>query len=340
VVSSSRAPITLKAPGIPLSKVYHSMAHARLVKLLKNLALLIIPLFSHRFSHIGSLYFGSSLPPPYIMPSSTSTPKAGQFRGAAFPFSLSMSAIAPLETPKLASEKVGLHAKRYSNEADFHVGPVISWPFFGSNRGELSHPNEIDRGPWSTTESYLISCAQREIDGVIRENEGKAAPHKLHLDPDEIRSSRHHHLKAVPGDESDDSDEWDLQECQEEWEGPGDVMYRDYRRMQRSTFLVAHMAQRVESVRQEMQRWIRVMERLSVPGVDDGEEFGLDCHDLSLENIFVDEDDHSKIVSSEWVLIMFFFSFYSHSIDMHHRLGINYHSPSLGLCPPPRLPPI
>ena len=27
------------------------------------------------------------------------------------------------------------------------------------------------------------------------------------------------------------------------------------------------------------------------------EEFSLDCHDLSLENVFVDADDHSKIVS-------------------------------------------
>jgi hypothetical protein len=26
--------------------------------------------------------------------------------------------------------------------------------------------------------------------------------------------------------------------------------------------------------------------------------FGLDCHDLSLENIFVDENDHSIIVSA------------------------------------------
>ena len=106
----------------------------------------------------------------------------------------------------------------------------------------------------SSTESYLISYAQHEIDGVIRENEGKAAPHKLHLDPDEIRSSRHRRLTAVPGDESDESDEWDLQESEEEWEGPGDVMYRDYRRMQRSTFLIAHMEKRVQNVRQEMQR--------------------------------------------------------------------------------------
>jgi hypothetical protein len=126
---------------------------------------------------------------------------------------------------------------------------------------------------------------------------GKAAPHKLHLDPDEIRSFRHRRLTAVPRD-----DEWDLQESEEEWEGPGDVMYRDYARIQRSTFLMAHMERRVQSVRQEMQRWIQVMERLSI-GIDDGdgggdggEDFGMDCHDLSLENVFVDKNDHSKIV--------------------------------------------
>ena len=138
---------------------------------------------------------------------------------------------------------------------------------------------------------------------------GKAAPHRLHLDPDEIRASRHHHLQAVPDDQSDESDEWELEESEEEWDGPGDAMYRDYRRMQRSTFLVAHLHQREAIVREEMARWVRMMERLAVgvgAGVDPGgggggggggeEAFGLDCHDLSLENVFVDEHDHSKIV--------------------------------------------
>jgi hypothetical protein len=145
----------------------------------------------------------------------------------------------------------------------------------------------------------LLSCAEREIAGVIRENEGKSAPHRLHLDPAEIMASRHHHLNALPGDKSDDSDEWDLEESEEEWEGPGDAMYRDYRRMQRSTFLVAHMATREHSVRNEMQRWMRLMERLGIStDQTHAEEFGLDCHDLSLENIFVDEHDSAKIVGS------------------------------------------
>ncbi len=187
-------------------------------------------------------------------------------------------------------------------QTQFHIGPIISWPFFGSNRGDLLHPNEINRGPWSSTQEYLDSCVQREVTGVIRENEGKAAPHKLHLDPDEIISSRHHHLQAVPGDQSDDSDEWDLEESEAEWDGPGDAMYRDYRRMQRSTFLIAHLDQRVQRVKAEMQRWMALMTRLrskvSKLGAEDGadELFGLDCHDLSLENVFVDDEDPTKIV--------------------------------------------
>ncbi|KAG2063559.1 hypothetical protein BDR04DRAFT_1123180 [Suillus decipiens] len=121
----------------------------------------------------------------------------------------------------------------------------------------------------------------------LLENEGKSAPHRLHLDPDEIQSSRHHHLNAVPGDQSDDSDEWDAQESEEEWDGPGDVIM----------FLIAHIMRREESVRKEMGRWMRMMERLGACADHSGEteEFGLDCHDISLENVFVDENNPTEI---------------------------------------------
>ena len=56
-----------------------------------------------------------------------------------------------------------------------------------------------------------------------------------------------------------------------------------------------------------MARFLRLMERLGVVahGEGDGggggggaaEEFSIDCHDLNLENVFVDENDNSKIVS-------------------------------------------
>ncbi|KAJ3863324.1 hypothetical protein EV359DRAFT_43376 [Lentinula novae-zelandiae] len=295
--------IMSKARGIPLAKVYHSLSYNDLVRLLTNLAELVIPLFAHRFPELGSLYFGPN--PRANTDPSAPTPKALQMHYSAFPFSPTLP-LSPLPSAKPSGQNSSYAFPKSASQQEFHVGPIISWPFFGSNRGDLVHPNEINRGPWSTTQSYLESCVQREVTGVIRENEGKAAPHKLHLDPDEIMSSRHHHVKAVPGDESDDSDEWDLEESEEEWEGPGDVMYRDYRRMQRTTFLLAHTKEREECVRKEMARWSRLMERLmkherEVKGSTTQsqallpEEFGLDCHDLSLENVFVDSVDHHKI---------------------------------------------
>ncbi|KAF9479473.1 hypothetical protein BDN70DRAFT_690228 [Pholiota conissans] len=283
-----------KAPGIPLSQVYHGLPYNDLVKLIKNVAALIIPLFAHRFKAIGSLYFGpESSAFSTVLGSGTPTPKAIADRYSAFPFSPTLGVTGLIASPKSSS----LSLSSLPNE--YHVGPIISWAFFGSNRGELRHPTELNRGPWTTTPSYLASCVTREINGVIWENEGKSAPHRLHLDPDEIRSSRHHRLRAVPGDQSDESEEWNLSESEDEWEGPGDAMYRDYRRMQRSTFLVAHMAEREQKVRKEMGRWMSMMERLGalLKEKEGPEEFGLDCHDLSLENIFVDEKDNTTITA-------------------------------------------
>lgn len=261
---------------------------------------MVIPLFAHRFSQIGSLYTGPS--PQNTLSPGMPTPKPF-FHNLASPLTAIQepSSVPPMLTPRPLATfpmKIPLNPDLGT---EFHVGPMISWPFFGSNRGLLSHSNEINRGPWPTTRSYFNSCVDREIQGVISENEGRSAPHRLHLDPDEIISSRHHRMTAVPGDMSDDSDEYDLEESDEEWEGPGDGMYRDYRRMQRSTFLFTHMAQREKAARKEMGRWLNLMERLSqVAEPKDKnpkpEEFGLDCHDLSLENIFVDEVDHTKIV--------------------------------------------
>ncbi|KAL0958448.1 hypothetical protein HGRIS_000591 [Hohenbuehelia grisea] len=291
-----------KAPGVPLSRVYHSMAYKDLVKLIDNVAAMVVPLFGHRFPQLGSLYFNSATPgagtvaPAITFSSSTSssaTPRASDhLLSPSFPFA-----------PAAVARKLdnGIHPPKHT----YKVGPIISWPFFGSGRGDIPS-EELSRGPWSSTHDYLVSCAQREIQGVKRENDGRAAPHRLHLDPDEIHSSRHHHLNAVPGDRSDDSDEYDLEESEEEWEGPGDAMYRDYRRIQRSTFLVTHLVQREETVKREMGRWVHLMERLNTLLQKDGatthalgdsepEEFGLDCHDLSLENVFVDPEDNTRI---------------------------------------------
>lgn len=143
-------------------------------------------------------------------------------------------------------------------------------------------------------------------------------------------------MEAFPDDaDSDGSDEWDAQESEEEWEDcVGDAMYSDYRRMQRGTFLVAHIRRREEAVRHEMGRWMRLMERLGAcrgrPSNGEAEEFGLDCHDLSLENVFVDEKDHTKIVSRTLGSDLTYRL--TLAIDLRYRLGIDDDTTALGMC--------
>ncbi|KZV76710.1 hypothetical protein PENSPDRAFT_646163 [Peniophora sp. CONT] len=290
--------IMSKAKGAPLSSVYQNLSHHQLTGLLDNLASLVIPLFAHRFPSIGSLYFGTDASEPPPTPSAfaptipTPTIPSTSFR----PLTPSSNASSHGTTPRTNSSYFA-HTQQQPAQA-FHVGQIISWPFFGSNRGDLRHPVEIDRGPWTSTEEYFRACARREEQGVLRENEGTAAPHRLHLDPDEIYSSRHRHTNAVPEDKSDDSDEWDRDDSDDDvTDWPGDNMYRDYRRAQRTAFLISTLSQREQRLREEMARFIRVMHALGANSDPNGapEEFGIDCHDLSLENIFVDPENPSKI---------------------------------------------
>jgi hypothetical protein len=58
---------------------------------------------------------------------------------------------------------------------------------------------------------------------------------------------------------------------------------RNHRWMQRSAFLVSVLKERED--------------KRAVVEKGNQEEFALDCHNLSLENVFVDEKDHTKIVS-------------------------------------------
>ncbi|KIY47694.1 hypothetical protein FISHEDRAFT_44759 [Fistulina hepatica ATCC 64428] len=298
-----------QAPGTPLATVYHSLSYEQLVRLMRNLAQLIVgDIWRHRFSALGSLYLL-----PKDAPEQEPSPSHSAGRSPLICRSASGFLGWSVATPKVSQ----LYPNTADEDPKFTIGPIVSWPFFGSNRGDLSHPDEIFRGPWSTTEEYLASCAERELKGVIRENEGRAsqaAPHRIHLDPDEINASRHHRLRALEGvgDESDDSDEYDLDESEDEWAGPGDAMYRDYRRMQRTTFLMVHLREREDTIHNEMGRWMRLMKKLisalesknsvelgDCRGPEDNvgeyEEFGLDCHDLSLENVFVDNNDPTKI---------------------------------------------
>ena len=74
--------------------------------------------------------------------------------------------------------------------------------------------------------------------------------------------------------------------------------YRDYRQDLRSSLLVAQHASRLQSVTNDMDRYMRYMTRdLGIDETDpDFADFVFHLHDLSLANIFVDPMCHSRIV--------------------------------------------
>lgn len=244
-----------KAPGLPLSKFYYHMSRDALRQLLQNVAQLLIPLFAHRFPKTGSLYMNRPL--------------------------------------RYYQSRTPTHLPPDPQRDEYFVGPIVSWAFFGGGRGEKL---AIDRGPWSSTRAYLTSATEREVAAVQAECSGSAAHHRPHLPPEDYEYDS-------STDVSDNEDEpWRAARWARGASGlsdsdsdPGELVYRDYRRTQRTSFLVAHTMQRVETVRREMDRFLRVMESLGAVPADNQDEFSLDMHDISLENIFVDEVDHSKV---------------------------------------------
>jgi hypothetical protein len=218
----------------------------------------------------------------------------------------------------------------------YSLGPLISWPFFGSSRGLL---RTLDRGPWRYTESYLESCARREINDVIRENEGRMMGKKPMRMPSTGNSdeaadntggieagSESYQYPPSDGPSSPSSTISSL-----EFDDPADTFYRDYRAAQRFDFLVAHTNTREVNVRNEMGMALNYFGRLLDEWAKSNTEmgtkaFGLDLHDLSRENVFVDEKDHSKVVSFKmWIIIPAL----NRTEDMHHRLGVRHHSTAL-----------
>ena len=247
-------------------------------QLFSNLAQHILTLFSHRFNAVGSL-FSSVNPaiPPSVpqtpLESRPGTPRPGLQPQSSYPFPR------PAGPQRADGTDGGLPRSRSQSSvtpaASFTVGPIVSWPFFGEGRGV----QDLDRGPWSTLEAYLRACCDREIDAVQKECEGRAASHRPHLPPEEGHS-------APSSSDEEDSDD-------------GEVYYRDYRTRQRTSLLVAHAHARVGVVRQEMERFLKYMRDLGCGSLkrDQLDAFSFDLHDLSLDNIFVDESDHTTIVS-------------------------------------------
>ncbi|CAE6480218.1 unnamed protein product [Rhizoctonia solani] len=251
--------IMSKAPGVPLIRHFHSMPANKMHDLLKNLAEMLVPLSTHKFPAIGSLYQqGELCPPREIVRSILRRAKisggdpgkiaAGmgygrnnqrdskltvdtlnvphlhsrQMRPSPLhesavlpPLPSPLSPVTPL-TPTTAGPSTSAPKR-----SDFYVGPIVAWPFFGSGRGELPSvdrptiplsdslankapedpppsptvhdPDEIDRGPFPTFDSYTRACVRREVEGVRREQEKTGASHKPHLVPASEERGHHHH---------------------------------------------------------------------------------------------------------------------------------------------------
>jgi len=240
-------------------------------QLFSNLAQHILTLFSYRFNAIGSLYstVNPAIPPSVPqtpLDSRAGTPRPGLSRQPSYPSPQRMRSTDGTDGPR---------SQASMPPVSFAVGPIVSWPFFGEGRGV----QDLDRGPWSTFETYLRACCDREIDAVQKECEGRAASHRPHLPPEEGHS-------APSSSDEEDSDD-------------GEVYYRDYRTRQRSSLLVAHAHAKIGVVRQEMERFLKYMRDLGCGSLkrDQLDAFSFDLHDLSLDNIFVDENDHITIVS-------------------------------------------
>lgn len=134
---------------------------------------------------------------------------------------------------------------------------------------------------------------RRPSTGSSDENsEGESRLDSVGVDADEdIRSDENSPLASSPSSTSS-----------LEFEDPEDMFYRDYRASQRSTYLVAHTNTREAAVRDEMMLALGEFGKLlsewaKMAAGEDAEAFGIDLHDLSRENVFVDEKDHTKVVS-------------------------------------------
>ncbi|KAG8810321.1 hypothetical protein FRC17_002980 [Serendipita sp. 399] len=212
--------IMSKAKGVALQRVYREMDTEEKRKLFSNLAGHMLTLFKHRFSAIGSLYSSRSPAVPPSVPQTPAVSRPGTPRlrsrsnlGTRPPISRMSSVPSPMSSPTTP----------YELPITFIVGPMVSWPFFGEGRGL----QDMDRGPWSSFEAYLVACCEREIEAVRREAEGRATAHRPHRPPEA-------EVSAPPSSDEDDEDD-------------GEIHYRDYRTMQRSSLLVSYAIQRVQT---------------------------------------------------------------------------------------------
>lgn len=105
------------------------------------------------------------------------------------------------------------------------------------------------------------------------------------------------------GNTPDDDDSDSTESSSSSLSSSSSQLYYDYRANLRSSLLVAQHTTRLRAVEDDMDRFMRylnyelgVVQKELGAAVEQDRGFTLHAHDLSLANIFVDEEEHSKIV--------------------------------------------
>ncbi|KZT53717.1 hypothetical protein CALCODRAFT_38559 [Calocera cornea HHB12733] len=266
-----RAEYTLEslAPGVQLSSLDpETLGEKVKVRLMENLARVLVPVLKHRFDKIGSLYFDES------------------------------------DEPASATEKE--KAREEPQERKYKVGPIVSWPFFGNGRGfrELDRgPWKSEREYLDACIKREVEDIRREA--ALASHRGSSGSASASASSN---SPGHDDLDSLPDPEDDSVDDDDEDEDSESdgdsvgsGYNPHELMYKAYRQQQsllvtpfRRLSAGAPAKSRLELCEQEMDRFRCQMEAFGV-GLEDAEGFALDLHDLRAENIFVDPQEPSTI---------------------------------------------
>ena len=186
----------------------------------------------------------------------------------------------------------------------------------GAERGHRPHLPPRDRVRMATT----VSTPGGGMNSRNRSRTGTAVhsvrggPHAVHIGPSsqyftrDVSGSGSGNASPGPGaaNDADDSNSvisTESSSTSSEASSDEEAFYRDYRVNLRSSLLVAQHAARLQAVEDDMNKFMRYMnyeigivQKELVSTVEQDGGFTLHAHDLSLANIFVDEEEHSKIV--------------------------------------------
>jgi len=180
----------------------------------------------------------------------------------------------------------------------------------GTERGHRPHLPPRDRVRMATvsTPGGGMSSRSRSRPGTAVHSV-RGGPHAMHIGspsryfPSGSDNASPGLVSGGAGNTPDDDDSDSTESSSSSLSSSSSQLYYDYRANLRSSLLVAQHTTRLRAVEDDMDRFMRylnyelgVVQKELGAAVEQDRGFTLHAHDLSLANIFVDEEEHSKIV--------------------------------------------